>query len=283
MSTLTTTADSNTSGNMVKYALCRATGATGKAILRALHAKPLPALDLSIYIRNKSKLLSLFPTLESSPPFPTTIYEGSNTNTALWKQCLRDVNLIMMCIASNVSKKGETRFTETASAVVKALEELRQEQKHAYKTPSILILRASILNERFNPGLKQGGFMFFCLKHLYDDMVAANRFYESKANEVSDPPGLPKLLEYIYVDPPSIHDAEGTTGPTGYRLNTEPGNEASGELSYADLGASFGEIAERREEYKGLGVSVTSTGKTKTTWPVLMSFLAQGAAGRVTG
>ena len=261
---------------MVKYALCGATGATGKAILRALIAKPPQNLDLSIYIRNKSKLLSLFPDL-SSAPFSTQIFEGYNTDTALWKQSLRDVNVIMMCIASNVSKKGESRFTDTAGAVVGALEELRREQKEEYKTPSILILRASILNERFNPGLGNGGFMFFCLKHLYDDMVAANKFYEAKAKE------QPGLLEYIYVDPPSIHDAEGTTGPTGYRLNTEPGNEASGELSYADLGASFVEIAERREEYKGLGVSVTSTGKTKTTWPALMSFLAQGAAGRVTG
>ncbi|EME42674.1 hypothetical protein DOTSEDRAFT_175920 [Dothistroma septosporum NZE10] len=261
---------------MVKYAICGATGATGKAILRALIAKPPANLDLNIYIRNKQKLLSIFPNLDDAP-FKTSIFEGSNTDTALWKQCLRDVNVINMCIASNVSKKGETRFTETASALVAALEELKQEQQEKYQTPSILILRASILNERFNPGLRQGSFMFFCLKHLYDDMVAANKFYETRAAEI------PGLLEYIYVDPPSIHDADGTTGPTGYRLNTEPGNEASGELSYADLGASFVEIAEKREEYKGLGVSVTSTGKTKTTWPTLVSFLAQGAKGRVTG
>ena len=42
---------------------------------------------------------------------------------------------------------------------------------------------------------------------------------------------------------------------------TEAGPAVSVELSYADLGVAFCEIAERRDEFAGMGVGVFRTGE----------------------
>ena len=52
---------------------------------------------------------------------------------------------------------------------------------------------------------------------------------------------------------------------------------------YADLGAAFCEVAERREEFKGQAVLVSSVGEVTETWGVLAGYLSQGAVGRVWG
>ena len=263
---------------MVKYTVCGATGGTGRAILRCLLANPPQDLELNIFLRNKKKLLGQFPDIESKP-LSLNIFEGSNTDRALWKQALNGTDVILMCIATNESKKGNTLFSDTAEAVTGALQELQTEQQHAYKTPAILVLRAITLNEKFNPGTNSPAFLFFALRHLYDAMVDANKIYEAKAKE------NPGLLDIIYVDPPAIHDEEGTT-TTGFRLDTKPYNEDSAaghNLSYADLGAAYCEIAQRRKEFVGQGVAVTATGEVKTTWGSNMYFLAGGILGRFWG
>lgn len=257
-----------------------ATGATGTAILRHLLQEPPNDLSLNIYVRSKSKLLDKFSDLETRPRFQAAIFEGSNTERTLLKQCLHDVDAIMMCIATNVSTPGESRFTDTANAVTEALLELKKEQAASYKTPSILILRASILNPNWS-GPRKGyfeNFLMFCLRHLYDNMEAANEIYETKAKET------PGLLNVIYVDPPGIHDNDGTK-PTGYELLLAPQGDRMPQfnLSYTDLGIAFCEIAERREEFKGKGVGVFGTGEIKLTWPILMGHLSQGLRGRVLG
>lgn len=275
---------------MVKYTLCGATGATGRAILNHLISnppQPQPSQEaetepftLNIFLRNKQKLLSQFPTLESSPPFPTQIFAGSNKDTSLWKQALSNTDVILMCIATNDSTKGMTLFSDTANAVISALRELQIEQGEEYKTPTICILRAITLNQTFNPGLDKPAILFFALRYLYDAMMESNQLYEIAAKE------NPGLLKIVYVDPPAIHDEEGLGGATGYRLDVEPPAQKGEadvrhDVSYADLGVAYCEIAKRREEFCGRGVVVTATGTVKTTWGRNISGLVSGMVGRV--
>ncbi|GIZ47932.1 hypothetical protein CKM354_001100700 [Cercospora kikuchii] len=276
---------------MAKYTLCGATGATGRAILHHLLSNPpqpqqsfqdQEPFTLNIFLRNKQKLLTQFPTLESSPPFTTEIFSGSNKDTAIWKQALSNTDVILMCIATNDSTKGMTLFSDTAHAVITALRELKSEQGKEYKTPTILILRAITLNKIFNPTLDKPAILFFALRYLYDAMMESNQLYETAAKE------NPGLLDIVYVDPPAIHDEEGLGGPTGYRLDVEPPTQKGAadvrhDVSYADLGVAYCEIARRREEFLGKGVVITATGQVRTTWGRNISGLVSGMVGRVWG
>lgn len=114
----------------------------------------------------------------------------------------------------------------------------------------------------------------FAFHYVYEDLEKGCKLFEFSASE------SPGLLEYIYVDPPSIHDADGTT-PTGYELVLT--GEMADALSYSDLGVAFCELAERRRDFAGEGVGVNATGKVNLTWGTLMGYMATGVKGRVWG
>jgi len=54
-------------------------------------------------------------------------------------------------------------------------------------------------------------------------------------------------------------------------------------LSYADLGAAFCEVAERRDEFVGKAVGVTATGPVNHTVGTLVGYMAVGVKGRIWG
>ncbi len=110
----------------------------------------------------------------------------------------------------------------------------------------------------------------FCFYYIYADLDRACKLF-------ADSPGL---LDHIFIDPPAIHDADGTT-PTGYKLILEEKQDPV--LSYADLGVAFCEVAERRDEFVGKAVGVTATGEVNQTWGVLMGYMAAGVKSRVWG
>lgn len=87
-------------------------------------------------------------------------------------------------------------------------------------------------------------------------------------------------MDYIFIDPPSIHDADGTT-PTGYKLVLNEKQDPA--LSYAHLGAAFCEVAERRVEFGGKAVGVTATGTVNQTMGTLFGYMATGVKGRIWG
>ena len=117
----------------------------------------------------------------------------------------------------------------------------------------------------------------FCFYYVYEDLDRACKLFASQSSSVADSPGL---LSYIFIDPPSIHDPDGTT-PTGYKLILNEKQEPV--LSYADLGAAFCEVAERREEFAGKAVGVTATGTVNQTWGKLNGYMATGVKGRIWG
>ncbi len=261
---------------MPKYALLGATGSTGSAILRCLLSQPPSSLALNIFVRSESKLRKLLPDLESTTAFETSIIEGTPSDSTAMRECLKDVDVVMACIASNESKRDMSISYDTAAAIIDALKSNRETQGSAYKTPTIIQLRTASLNPILSAAMpiiarKVAG---FCFHYVYADLDRACKLYASSAA------ASPGLLNYIFIDPPSIHDADGTK-PTGYKLILDEKQDRM--LSYADLGAAFCEVAERRNEFAGKGVGVTATGPVNMTWGTLQGYMATGVKSRIWG
>lgn len=261
---------------MPTYALLGATGSTGAAILRRLLNQPPTNLTLNIFVRSKSKLEKMFPNLEATSHLTVRIVEGTPENTEAMQACLKDVDVIMACIGSNVSTAGITVSYDTATAIVNALKFHRNFDSSTYRPPTIIQLRSASLNPIFKAQLAWIGQVVasFCFYYVYDDLTRACDLFISSEEK------SPGLLDYIFVDPPAIHDADGTT-PTGFDLILDgPQNPV---LSYADLGVAFCEIAGRKDEFHGKGVGVSATGKVNETWGVLVGYMLQGLKSRVWG
>nr|POE72080.1 averufin oxidase a [Quercus suber]POE72083.1 averufin oxidase a [Quercus suber] len=263
---------------MPTYALLGATGGTGSAILRALLASPPANLTLNILVRNKAKLLTAFPSLEATSSFQIHIHEGSPSNSAVLYSALVNAEVIFCCIATNNSLPGTSVALDTAQAIIPALERHREEQGQSYRSPSLLLLRSASLNPTFS--IRQGWLLhtiiMFCEHYIYADLERARELYQSAYARSA----VPKLLVPIMVDPPAIHSPD-VTQPTGHTLMLE--GEQTPTLNYADLGVAFVELAQRKEEFAGLEVAVSATGKVTEDWPALSRYMFAGARGRILG
>lgn len=259
---------------MPTYALLGATGSTGSAVLRCLLSEPPQDIKLNILVRSKTKLLNAFPKLEKTAAPRTHIVESNSTDLVALETCLSDADVVFMCVGSNESKPGTTLSHDTAAAVISTLRNLRKLRGDGYQIPTIIQLRTASLN----PALARQAprvvrrMVSFCLHYNYADIKRACALYESATME--------GLLDYIFVDPPTIHDAEGTQR-TGYKLISTETQETA--LSYADLGAAICEIATRGPELRNQPVGVTATGNVKATWGVLAGYLVGGAKYRIAG
>ncbi|KAK5713823.1 hypothetical protein LTR17_017449 [Elasticomyces elasticus] len=229
---------------MPVYALLGATGSTGSAILRCLFAQPPPQLTLNIFVRNKSKLLKAFPDLESTTTFKVNIIEGTLSHETAMQECLRDVDVTMACIATNYSTRGMSICYDTAAAI----DALRVLQKtRGYKPPTIIQLRSASVNRILSAAMPwlARNMASFCFHHVDEDLRRASTMFTSAAAE---PPGL---LHYIFVDPPAIHDPDGTT--------------------------------ERRDEFRDREVGPTATGEVNLTVGILFGYLIAGLKSRILG
>ena len=240
--------------------------------MRCLLSQPPKDLTLNIFVRSRPKLSKAFPDLETTTAFKINIIEGTPSDATAMQQCLKNVDIVMACIASNESTPGMSLAYDTATAIIDALEIHRKTQGSAYRSPTIIQLRTASLNPVFRAALPWTArtMASFCFYYIYEDLEYACKLFEES----------PELLNYVYVDPPSIHDADGTT-PTGYKLILVGKQEPI--LSYADLGAAFCEVADRRDEFAGKGVGVTATGTVNQTWGTLMGYMAAGAESRIWG
>ena len=261
---------------MPTYALLGATGATGSAILRCLLSQPPKDLTLNIFVRSRSKLLNAFPDLEGTAAFKINIIEGTPNDSAAMQRCLKDVDVVMGCIGTNVSTPGMTLIYDTISAVIDALRIHQKTQASAYRTATVIQLRSASVNPIFKAeapwiATRMASFLFH---YVYADLERASELLVSiKANS-------PGLLDYIFIDPPALHDADGTT-PTGYKLLLKGKQEAA--LSYPDLGASFCEVARRRDEFSGKGIGPSATGAVTLTLGTTLGFVGAALKGRIWG
>ncbi|KAK5705643.1 hypothetical protein LTR17_021509 [Elasticomyces elasticus] len=261
---------------MPTYALLGATGSTGSAVLRYLLEVPSPDLNLNIFVRNKNKLLKAFPALEDTKQPKITIIEGTPNDESSLQQALKDAAVVFQCIATNQSTPGVSVACDTVTALIGALRGLHSSSSSSYRAPMVLQVRAAPLNPTFaaqQPWL-MSTIIHFALHHTYADTDKACKLLASTHDETSG------LLDYAFIDTQAVFDAGGTTR-TGYDLTlTGP---VSPSISYADTGAAFCEIAERREEFKGKGVGVSATGKVKATPQANMYFIGVGIKGRLFG
>ncbi|KAL4865126.1 hypothetical protein BDV12DRAFT_175079 [Aspergillus spectabilis] len=161
---------------------------------------------------------------------------------------------------------GTTLVQDTAAAVIEALRR-RQRQGHQPCKCTVIQLRSASLNlalavqvPRFVHQL-----VSFCLFAGYEDLRRACSLYEAASRD--------NLLQYVLVDPPTLHGANGTQ-PTGHQLITTEKQAIC--LSYADLGVAMCQIANRAPEFHCREVGVTATGPVKQTWGVLAGYLLQG-------
>ncbi|KAL4817015.1 Averufin oxidase A [Aspergillus spinulosporus] len=268
---------------MPSYALLGATGATGSSILRhLLHSGACSDLTVNVLVRSKSKLLAAFPGLNEPRPLKPTltptirIFEGDSTSPDVLGAVIQDASLVFMCVAQNGSPMGTTLVQNTAAALIEA----RRRQPQPQCELTVIQLRSASLNPVLAVQVRRfvHRLVCFCLAAGYDDLRRACTLYEAAATE--------GLLQYVLVDPPTLHDAEGTRA-TGYRLIDMTDMEDKEKqrqaicLSYADLGVAMCEIAGRADKLRGQAIGVTATGPVRQTWGVLAGFLLQGGLGHL--
>ena len=261
---------------MPKHALLGATGATGSAVLRCYLDSPPKDLTLNIFIRSKAKLLKAFPDLESNPAIHITIIEAPLTDTKALQTGLRGSEIIHMCIATNDAKPGNSVSQDGAKAITNALEALKAEKQSSYIKPTVIIIRAAPLNPALESHMPRlvSRWLWFVLYHIYSDLEKASKIYENAA---------PGSLEYVFVDAPALFDADGPER-TGHRLILDGDTgEASAGVNYADLGAAFIEIVDRKDECAGKSVGVSATGTVREEWGTLLWYQLEGLKGRVWG
>lgn len=261
---------------MATYALLGATGSTGSAILRYLLEEPPQIHKLKIFVRSKSKLLKAFSDIENKTPFHVEIYEGTPDDDAALQKCLSGANVVFMCIATNQSTQGISICYVITTAIIAALKALRQKQAASYIVPTIVQLRSVNSNPIVGPReLSVPRFILrYCLYYAYADLDRGCDLLEQTATED------PALLDYIFIDPPGLHDSEGTT-LTGHELLVTELPKMN--LGYADLGAGMCEVAERRKGFKGKGIIVSATGPVNTTTSLLLGYVFTGLKARWIG
>jgi hypothetical protein len=66
------------------------------------------------------------------------------------KECIRNADVIHMCVATNVPASSNRVAQDTAETLVAALQELREELASIYVAPTILILRSGSLSDEYN-------------------------------------------------------------------------------------------------------------------------------------
>ncbi|KAF7621001.1 averufin oxidase [Aspergillus flavus] len=257
---------------MVTYALLGATGATGSSILRHLLHESPDSLRIQILVRSKVKLLQAFPNLQTTRNPQVHVIQGTSTDPDALSECLRNASIVFMCVAQNGSPIGTTLCQDSARAIISVLQQQQQSQGASYQPCTIVQLRSASLNPALAAQVPAfvHRIVSFCLFANYADIKKACQYYSQAQKQ--------GILEYILVDPPTLHDANGTQ-PTGYRLISTESQATA--LSYADLGAAMCEIAHRQSEFHGRAVGVTATGRVRQAWGVLLRHLLEGGSARL--
>ncbi|KAI9372992.1 hypothetical protein BJX61DRAFT_552527 [Aspergillus egyptiacus] len=264
------------------YALLGATGATGSSVLgHLLRSDSSSGLTVNVLVRSRSRLLAAFPGVDEPQPLTPTIriFEGDSTDPDVLAAVVQDATIVFMCVAQNGSPMGTTLVQDTAAALIEARRR-RQAPPQGKGKLTVVQLRSASLNPVLAVQVPRfvHRVVSFCLAAGYEDLRRACALYEEAAAEA--------LLQYVLVDPPTLHDAGGAR-ITGYRLIDTTGvadKEKQRQaicLSYADLGAAMCEIAGRAEELRGQAVGVTASGPVRQTWRVLAGFLLQGGLGHL--
>jgi hypothetical protein len=169
-----------------------------------------------------------------------------------------------------MSTRGVSVARDSADAILQSLQTLRKEQGEEFRPPLLVLNRSSLLNSTLAGQGPRLAIPRFVLGYLFDDLRAACKKYEDATKD--------NLLSYIFVDPPGLHDPDGTER-TGFQLLQE--GDISSSLSYADLGAALVEAGKRGDEFRNQAVAVSATGKVRVQYLTLVKYLLTGLRSRL--
>ena len=232
---------------MPTYAVLGASGFTGSSILTLLLKDPTN--HINVYVRSKSKLLSLFPGLEENKS--VRIFAGRLHDVPLMASCISpDVNTVFCVLGLNENIPGIRIAQDGAQAIVAALCYPNPVER-AKNSPRIIFLTSASVNPRIavnEPPLILG-FIKRAFSYAYEDLELAEaylRLHES-------------WLNVTFVTPGGLVEDE----QKGHVLSLDHSQTF---LSYPDLAAAMIEIAES-SGYDWMGVGVLPKGKdVKIEW-----------------
>jgi hypothetical protein len=224
-----------------QYALLGATGNTGRLILKRLLDTTDPEIRLNIYVRSRSKLERLVPSVASDAR--ATIFEGSLHDPALIRACLSGATTIIATVGENENIPGVTILRDCAKAVIDALSALRASAAAEWTAPRLLLLSSATWNARF--AAERPALVHWMIRNAfarpYSDLVQAQEMLL----------GVPELVNVLLVQP----NALVMEPATGCVISTEFAYTA---VSYKDLADGFVQLATRPEYATTAAVGVSS-------------------------
>jgi putative NADH-flavin reductase len=220
---------------MTTYSVLGATGNCGTALVSLLLQRP--SAKVRAYCRNKAKLLRLLPELTDNQQ--VEIFEGGIHDTQLLASCIRDCRTIFLCISTNDNIPGCRLGQDSASAVIEALQTLKQ-------SPKLVLLSSATIDDQFSrhvPYLLRQ-VLLRSASHVYADLRATEALLRSQE----------PWLSSIFIKPGALSDDV----QRGHALSFTDENSP---LSYLDLAAGMLEAADDNTSiYNGRDVSIVNTG-----------------------
>ena len=238
-------------------ALLGATGKTGREVLKVLLEKEI--YDLKIYVRNRGKLIAMFPQIASNPRIQ--LFVGAITDQKVEQDCLRDCPIII-CAIGGYSFFPDTSLRVSGRSIVAALQELR-ERSNSWQRPRMIYLSSSSRNERFaaaRPPLVHW-LIETAFQNGYNDLKLAHKAI------LADP----SLVSVLLVQPAVLVEEPGS----GYEISAE---EVKLGCSYEDLGGAFVELAMERsyDNLHEVGVSSSQGDRVLRYLPITFGRIFAG-------
>lgn len=176
-------------------------------------------------------------------------FVGDLSSADLFKDCLRNVDVIFSAVAQNYNEPGCSIARRTAHSIVFALEALRKEGGSSFKCPILVFLSSASLNPTFSeatPWLAHWVLERGCY-YVYGDLRESIKYLKEHS-----------WIPLITAEPPGLTNDISR----GYELSPD---EFSPLISYDDLARGMVQMAEEEGGHKwvGKGVGLKATGKVK--------------------
>ena len=133
---------------MATYAIPGATGNCSTALIQNLLSRP-PPTKICAYCRNKSKLLRLIPEAVQASVNQMEIFEGSIHDVALPASCLRDCRAVFLVVSTHDNVPGLRVGQDTATGVIRALEQLRSKDS-TQRVPRLVLLSSATIDDQLS-------------------------------------------------------------------------------------------------------------------------------------
>lgn len=233
------------------FAFLGATGNTGRLILSNLLTATNPEDKFSIYVRSRTKLENLIPSISLDKR--VVIFEGSIKDENLIKDCLSGAQTIFCTLGENENIPNITVLQDSAQAILTALSSLRLEARtpSEWKAPRLLFLSSATWNPRFaadRPALIHW-MISNAFARPYSDLVKAQETLKKN----------PDLVDLLLVQPNALVKEPAT----GCVISTEFAYTA---VSYEDLAEGFVRLA-TMPQYSNIAAVGVSSARAKN--PVL--------------